>query len=59
MDVVVQASLNKVELHLSERFASLGIYPARQLVTQTLHCDAERLQRHHLQKAGVSNAALH
>ena len=53
MDVAVQASLNKIEFHVSERFVSLGIYPARQLVTQTLQCAAERLQRHHLQKAGA------
>ena len=59
MDVGVQASLKKVELHVSERFVSLGIYPIRQLVTQTLHGAAERLQRHHLQKAGVFNAALY
>ena len=55
----MQASLNKGELHVGERFVTRGIYPARQLVTRSLHCAAERLQRHHLQKAGVFNAALY
>ena len=59
MDVAVQACLNNVELHVSERFVFLGIYLARELVTQTLHCAAERLQRYHLQKAGVFNAGLY